>query len=65
MKKLNFSLALLAMVLLAACGQQDSSTDAVDAAPDERRSIRGRIAAEIAEVQAAGEVDRAVHCGAV
>ena len=31
MKKLNFSLALLAM--LAACGQQDSSTDAVDAAP--------------------------------
>jgi FKBP-type peptidyl-prolyl cis-trans isomerase len=34
MKKLNFSLALLAMVLLAACGQQDSSTDAVDAAPD-------------------------------
>jgi FKBP-type peptidyl-prolyl cis-trans isomerase len=34
MKSLNFSLALLVMALTTACGQQDSSTDAVDAAPD-------------------------------
>jgi FKBP-type peptidyl-prolyl cis-trans isomerase len=33
MKRLNFSLALLVMALVTACGQKDSSTEAVDAAP--------------------------------
>ena len=33
MKSLNFSLALLAMVLITACGQQDGSTDTAELSP--------------------------------